>query len=47
VANCHCHRFYHPSDNGFLMLPKEKVSVMFISPEKFDVKTLESSLTIR
>ncbi|XP_065912906.1 beta-mannosidase-like [Dysidea avara] len=35
------------SDNGFLMLPKEKVSVTFTSPEKFDVKTLKSSLTIR
>lgn len=39
-----CHLY---SDNGFLMLPQEKVLVTFTSPSKFDVKMLQESLIIR
>lgn len=35
------------SDNGFLMMPLEKISITFTSPDKFDVKTLQETLTIR
>lgn len=35
------------SDNGFLMMPLEKVTVTFTSPDNFDVKMLQETLTIR